>query len=196
MLTKKDLSNAPHRYRPDRHRCAGVFPDRLLWDEESVAPFFANVQRLVDGAKVAGIPVVQIFHVEGKGAFSEASGLVRTMAPLIIEPDAVFKKPRHSAFVGSGLDVWLTMHGIRRLIISGIRTEQCCETTARHAYDLGYVVDYVNEATLTFPMVDKNGHEWSARDIHDRTELMLMDRFARIVTVEQALAGPAEKIAA
>ncbi|XLM22660.1 isochorismatase family protein, partial [Chromobacterium piscinae] len=31
--------------------------------------------------------------------------------------------------------------------ISGIRTEQCCETTARVASDLGYEVDFVSEAT-------------------------------------------------
>lgn len=42
----------------------------------------------------------------------------------------------------------LTKHGIRRLVVSGIRTEQCCETTTWHASDLGWAVDYVGEATL------------------------------------------------
>uniref|UniRef100_UPI0013D5342D isochorismatase family protein n=2 Tax=Pseudomonadota TaxID=1224 RepID=UPI0013D5342D len=66
----------------------------------------------------------------------------------------VFHKARHSALVGSGLDVWLTENGIRKLLVSGIRTEQCCETTTRHASDLGYTVDYVSEATLTFAMTN------------------------------------------
>jgi nicotinamidase-related amidase len=98
--------------------------------------------------------------------------------------------------VGTGLDVWLTSNGIRRLIVSGIRTEQCCETTTRHASDLGYAVDYVGEATLTFPMLDAAGRTWSADEIRARTELVLAGRFARIATVEQALAGRAEKLAA
>jgi nicotinamidase-related amidase len=80
------------------------------------------------------------------------------------------------------------MHGIRRLIISGIRTEQCCETTTRHSSDMGYEVNYVTEATLTFPMTDRRGKYWSPEEIKARTELVLDDRFARIVTVEQALA--------
>jgi nicotinamidase-related amidase len=162
------------------------------WNEASLPAFLDRLQPLIDGAKNAGIPVVQIFHRDGDFAFSEASGLVRTLAPLAIEPDAIFHKPRHSALVGSGLDVWLNTHGIRRVIICGIRTEQCCETTARHAHDLGYIVDYVSEATLTFPMTDRKGRVWSAADLRDRTELVLEDRFARIATVEEALAGPGE----
>lgn len=166
------------------------------WNEASLPGFLARIQPLIDGAKAAGIPVLQIFHVDGHGVFSDASGLIKTMAPLAIEPDAVFRKPRHSALIGSGLDVWLNTHGIDRVIISGIRTEQCCETTARHAHDLGYQVDYVSEATLTFTMTDRAGRTWSAAELVAHTELVLTDRFARIVTVEEALAGRDELAAA
>ncbi|HEY6892992.1 MAG TPA: isochorismatase family protein [Rhodanobacteraceae bacterium] len=117
------------------------FRQRPYWNGDEAPAFFDRLQALVDGAKARRIPIVQIFHVEDEGAFSLASGNVRTMAPLSIAPDAVFHKHRHSALVGSGLPVWLTERGIRRLIISGIRTEQCCETTARHASDSGFEVD-------------------------------------------------------
>jgi nicotinamidase-related amidase len=172
------------------------FRHRPYYREADVPAFIDRLQTLIDGAKAAGMPVVQIFHVEEKGAFAESSGHVKTLAPLRIEPDAVFRKRRHSALVGSGLDVWLTQHGVRRLIVTGIRTEQCCETTTRHASDLGYAVDYVGEATLTFPMTDANGREWSAAEIRARTELVLAGRFARIATVAQALAGRGDKMAA
>lgn len=172
------------------------FRHRTYFREDGVAAYIGRQQALIDGARTAGIAVVQVFHVEESGPFSEASGFVTTLAPLRLEPDAVFRKRRHSALVGSGLDVWLTANGIRRLIVSGIRTEQCCETTTRHASDLGYAVDYVGEATLTFPMTDASGREWSAAEIRARTELVLAGRFARIATVEEALAGRAEKIAA
>lgn len=171
------------------------FRQRPYWREDGVAAYVQRQQALIDGARARGIPVVRIFHVEDEGAFSEASGFVVTLAPIRIEPDVTFRKRRHSALVGSGLDVWLTEHGIRRVIVSGIRTEQCCETTTRHASDLGYQVDYVGEATLTFPMIDATGREWSAAEIRARTELVLADRFARIVSVEEALAGQVERAA-
>lgn len=172
------------------------FRHRPYFREEGLAAYIARQQALIDGARAAGVPVVQIFHVEDEGPFSEASGNVTTLKPLRIEPDATFRKRRHSALVGSGLDVWLVRNGIRKVIISGIRTEQCCETAARHASDLGYAVDYVGEATLTFPMTDAGGREWSAEEIRARTELVLAGRFARIATVQEALADLSEKIAA
>lgn len=165
------------------------FRHRPYWSEADLPAFLDRVQALVDGAKARGIPVVQIFHVEETGPFALASGHVTALAPLSIAADAVFHKRRHSALVGSGLDVWLTERGIRRLIVSGIRTEQCCETTTRHASDLGYAVDYVTEATLTFAMTDAAGRRWSPAEITARTELVLERRFARLATVEAALAA-------
>jgi nicotinamidase-related amidase len=165
------------------------FRHRPYWIGEDVPLFTARVQAMADGARAAGIPIVQIFHVEPTGPFSLESGNVRTLTPLSIAPDAVFQKKRHSALVGSGLDVWLVERGIRRVIVTGIRTEQCCETTARHASDSGWQVDYVTEATLTFAMTHPDGRRFSAHDIKARTELVLTDRFARIATVAQALAA-------
>ena len=172
------------------------FRQRPYWSDADAPAFLAKQQALIDGARGRGIPVVQVFHVEDEGAFSLASGFVKTMAGLSITPDAVFHKHCHSALVGSGLDVWLVRHGIRRVIVSGIRTEQCCETTTRHASDLGYAVDYVGEATLTFAMTGRDGRRWTPAEIRARTELVLDGRFARIATVEEALAGAAAKRAA
>ncbi|HEV7489696.1 MAG TPA: isochorismatase family protein [Rhodanobacteraceae bacterium] len=172
------------------------FRQRPYWSDADAPAFFDRIQTLIDGAKARRIPIVQIFHVEDEGAFALAGGFVRTMAPLTLEPDVVFHKHRHSALIGSGLAVWLTECGIRRLIVSGIRTEQCCETTTRHASDSGFLVDFVSEATLTFAMTARDGRVWSAEEIKARTELVLADRFARIATVEQALDGATERLAA
>ncbi len=164
------------------------FRHRSYWDEAELPRYLDRQQALIDGAVARHIDVVQIFHVEETGVFATASGHVRALEPLVVTPSAVFHKRRHSALVGSGLDVWLIRHNVGRVIVSGIRTEQCCETTTRHASDLGFSVDYVTEATLTFPMIAANGRVFSAADIRARTELVLADRFARIVTVEAALA--------
>jgi nicotinamidase-related amidase len=172
------------------------FRQRPYWTDSGATLFFGQVQALIDGAKKNGIPIVQVFHVEEDGVFSLASGYVKTLDEILIVPDVIFQKNRHSALVGSGLGVWLVERGIQRLIISGIRTEQCCETTARHASDSGYQVDYVSEATLTFAMTDRRGRTWSPEEIKARTELVLDERFARIVTVDQALATVKKGLAA
>jgi nicotinamidase-related amidase len=172
------------------------FRHASYWDEADLPAFIERTQALLDGAKVLGIPILQVFHQRGNGPFAEGSDYIKTLAPLSFEPTKIFRKSRHSSIVGTGLDVWLTEHGIRRVLVCGIRTEQCCETTTRHASDLGFEVDFVSEATLTFPMTDASGRVWSADEIKARTELVLAGRFARIATVEEALAGrPAAKAA-
>lgn len=169
------------------------FRQRPYWSDSDVPSFIEHLQTLIDSAKSRNIPVVQIFHVEDSGPFSLASGYVIPFEEISLEPDAVFYKRSHSALIGSGLDVWLVQNGIRRVIVSGIRTEQCCETTTRHASDCGYSVDYVTDATLTFPMVDHQGRTWSPDEIKARTELVLDGRFARIVTVKEAFVDSAEQ---
>ncbi len=172
------------------------FRHSSYWSDVDLPAFVERMQSLIEGAKARGMPVLQVFHTAPTGHFSSASGHVRTLDPIAIHPDAVFHKSRHSALVGTGLEVWLTRHGIRRLIVSGIRTEQCCETTTRHASDQGWDVDYVTDATLTFAMVHPNGQRFTPAEIKARTELVLAGRFARIVSVEEALSGPVPAIAA
>jgi nicotinamidase-related amidase len=164
------------------------FRQRPYWTDSDFQSFRGRLQSLIDGCAERKVPVVQVFHVEDDGVFSLASGHVRTLDGIAIAPDFIIHKRMHSALAGTPLAGWLTERGIRRVIVTGIRTEQCCETTTRHASDSGWNVDYVTEATLTFPMVHpRTGRKVSADEIRDRTELVLADRFARVVTAEQAL---------
>ena len=162
------------------------FKQRPYWADGSAADYaayMAALQALVDAAAASKTPIVQIFHEQlDGGAFDPANGFVHTLSELRIAPDVVFHKTRHSAFVGTGLDVWLRTRGIGRLVISGIRTEQCCETTTRYASDAGFVVDYALDATLTFPMIAEDGSVSDAAAIKRHTRLVLEGRFASFPT--------------
>jgi nicotinamidase-related amidase len=164
------------------------FRQRPYWTDSDFPAFRDRLQTLLDGCRAKGVPIIQIFHVEDEGVFSLASGFVRPLDSITVTPDLVIQKRAHSALAGTPLAGWLTERGLHRLIVTGIRTEQCCETTTRQASDAGYTVDYVTEATLTFPMVHpRTGRTVTPDEIRDRTELVLADRFARIATVDQVL---------
>jgi nicotinamidase-related amidase len=165
------------------------FRHRPYWSDADAPDFVRHLQTLIDGCVVRNVPIVQIFHVEDEGAFALSSGHVTTFESVRINPDVVFHKRYHSALAGTPLAAWLNERGVRRLIVSGIRTEQCCETTARHAFDSGFDVEFVTDATLTFAMTHpRNGRTFTAAELKERTELALDGRFARIATVEEALA--------
>jgi nicotinamidase-related amidase len=173
------------------------FRQRPYWRGEEWPAFLKNVQSLIDRSRSRGLPIAQIFHEDltedASDPFSRSSGFVRPMAELSLRPDAIFHKHVHSAMFaqsadGITLEDWLRHRGVEELLVTGIRTEQCCETTTRHASDLGFAVRYVTDATLTFPMQSRSGREFSPAEIRERTELVLDGRFARIVTTADALA--------
>ena len=169
------------------------FTARPTWDPTEVPAFLNRCNALIDGCRAAGLPIVRVFHTDGPDTadnpFAPASGLIRPLDGLQpFEAALTVIKHRHSALVGTGLSVWLHQQGINRLLIAGIRTEQCCETTARHASDEGWEVDYLTEATLTFAMATPSGGRLTAAELRERTETVLSGRFATICSVAQALA--------
>jgi nicotinamidase-related amidase len=169
------------------------FVSRPYWSPAEVPAFLDRVNTLVAGCAAQGVPVVRVFHTDGPrnadNPFAPESGLVRVLDGVAPYDAALaVEKRRHSALVGTPLLPWLRERGIGRVMIAGIRTEQCCETTARHASDEGFEVDFVTGATLTFDMKTPAGALLTAAQIRERTETVLTGRFATLVDVEQALA--------
>ncbi|MBQ0868451.1 isochorismatase family protein [Streptomyces sp. A73] len=142
------------------------------------------VTRLVRLARTAGDLVVWVLHTEpgSGGVFDPEQGQVRLLAeldqPLPGEP--VLYKTSHNAFTTTNLQQLLTNAGVTELVVSGIRTEQCVETTARLGSDLGYRVSFPVDATTTNPVGGL-----SAEAVVERTVAVLRDRFARITTVAE-----------
>jgi len=168
------------------------FRHRPFFRDDEVPAWLAAQNQLVEGFTAAGLPIVRVFHVDGPqvagNPFALASGHVRPFDGLsAFDAALTVHKQRHSALVGTGLDVWLTRQGIGRIVVSGIRTEQCCETTARHASDMGWQVLFALDATLTWAMQTPAGQALSAAQIRERTATVLEGRFASVCSGAQAL---------
>ena len=170
------------------------FRHRPYYAAQDMPAYLAAQNALIAGCVARGVPVVRILHVDGPAAADNAyaleSGYVRPIEGLAnFAAAATFHKSRHSALVGTGLEVWLRQNQIGKIIVSGIRTEQCCETTTRHASDMGFAVDYVLDATLTWDMQQPDGQTLSAADIKLRTATVLQERFATLRSVQDALSN-------
>jgi nicotinamidase-related amidase len=168
------------------------FRHRPYFSAHDMPAYLAAQNALIEGCLNKKIPVVRVFHVDGpsiaSNAFAMESGYVKPISGLAdFAATTTFHKSRHSALVGSGLEVWLNQNQIGKIIISGIRTEQCCETTTRHASDLGYTIDYASDATMTWDMQQPDGKTLPAADIKMRTATVLHDRFATVCDAQSAL---------
>lgn len=180
------------------------FRQRPSWAAVSNPGIVDTVNQLIADARERGDLVVWVLHTEpGTGnVFDPAAGhdFVRPMAGLEPRPgEPQLVKTSANAFTTTGLQQLLTAEGIRHLIVTGIQTELCCETTTRLAGDLGYDVTYVTEATATFPIPhrDEVGRPYDeilasprtlpTADVVARTEYALAGRFATIATVKEVL---------
>jgi nicotinamidase-related amidase len=158
------------------------------WTRRNNPDFEQNVARLIKLYRKNDLPVIYFLHTDDDPGF-ERNGphykLMDFLSPNSSEP--VLHKDTRNVFTSTGLAALLMEKGVRRVLITGIQMEQCCETSARVAADLGYAVDFVTEATMTFPIPnhDKPGEELGVDAIRERTEYALRRRFATIVTVDQ-----------
>jgi len=157
------------------------------WARRDNKEFEKNVATLVELYRQHNLPVIYFLHTDEDAGFERGSPHFRLMdflSPLNSEP--VLHKDTRNVFTSTGLPALLLEKGVRRVVITGIQMEQCCETSARVAADLGYAVDFVTEATMTFPIPnhDRPGEELGVEAIRERTEYALRRRFATIASVK------------
>ncbi|HVT58577.1 MAG TPA: isochorismatase family protein [Thermoanaerobaculia bacterium] len=161
------------------------------WERRNNREFENNVDALIKAYRAAGLPVIFFLHTDEDEGFAVDSPHFKLMDFIARRPDeALFVKTTRNCFTSTSLGSLLLQKGVRRVAITGIQMEQCCETTARVAADLGYAVDFVTEATLTFPIPnhDRPGEELGVEEIVSRTEYALRRRFATITSVAQLTA--------
>lgn len=176
------------------------FRQRPDWAAVSDPDIAGKVARLADHARDRGDLVVWILHTEpGTGSvFDPAAGHVRPMAGLAPrDGEPVLTKTSHNAFTTTNLQQLLTSRAVTELAVCGIRTEQCCETTARLASDLGYRVDFVIDATASQPIAAPSHRPGgdretgrtglTAAEVIERTRYVLAGRFATVTTVEEVV---------
>ena len=124
-----------------------------------------NLQRLLVEARRAGVPVVFVRNVQTEHTKSEVQREHRqrrgTEAPVCDEGtwgvefygvapepgEAVVTKHRYSAFIGTDLDLVLRSKGVKSLVITGVATNVCVESTARDAFMMDYYVVFMGDCS-------------------------------------------------
>jgi ureidoacrylate peracid hydrolase len=160
----------------------------------------ARVNKLAAACREAGVPVVHTAHVtrpDGsnvgvmgelippvrEGMIAKGSFLAAFHKDLKVEPsDIVLEKPRYGAFHGTDLELTLRARGVDSVIITGIATNVCCETTAREAAVRDFRVFFLSDGTST---ADIDG---VPRDVLVRTTCAVLGlAFAQVLTVDQMI---------
>ena len=136
-----------------------------------------TLRSLIARAREASAPVIYIQHTGSKGGFLDegtAGWQVHSgIAPLA--GDLIIHKKTPCAFNGTDLKAELDARGITDLVISGIQSEMCVDTTCRSAYNMGYKLVLVEDGHSTF-----NTPDLSAEAITRHHNRVLGRWFARV----------------
>ncbi len=120
-----------------------------------------NVKKLIASFRDAGRPVIYTCHVHHpdfidagimkwwwQGACLEGTPESEVHDDLVpLSREKVIFKHRYSAFYNTDLETILRCLKIEDLVITGIMTNMCCESTARDAYYRDFRVHFLADAT-------------------------------------------------
>ena len=151
-----------------------------------------NIEMLVEGFASAGQPVVYVRHDsdDPESPLHPDNPGNRLKPYLRVTPDLVVTKRVNSSFHGEpDLHAWLSAEAIDSVVVCGITTNHCCETTARVGGNLGYRVRFALDATHTFDRVGPDGSTMSADELARATATNLDGEFAQVVTTTDVLAS-------
>lgn len=155
----------------------GGFGASLGNDVGRLRAIIPTVARLIEGARAAGVPVIHTRECHrpdlsdlpaakrDRGNPALRIGDPGPMGRVLIagEPGAdiipelypvagelVLDKPGKGAFYATGLGDWLAARGIAYLVLAGVTTEVCVQTTMREANDRGYACLLAEDATDSY----------------------------------------------
>ena len=174
--------------------------DDPSWGERDNPDAEANIGRLVQAWADAGRPIVLVRHDDsefpGSPLAADAPGFA--LKPVVADAphDLFVTKTVNSAFYGEpDLHAWLSERGIRQLVLCGIQTNMCVETTARMGGNLGYEVTLPLDATHTFDLEGPGGIRLSASELARATAVNLDGgEFARVVSTDDVVAAPLPRV--
>jgi ureidoacrylate peracid hydrolase len=190
------------KLRPGR-ACLLVIDMQNEFLEEEGSIFFhyaaevvPNIKRTLHAARKANIPVIFTGHVhsdprldggltaewwpeikKGRCLIAGTRGVEIHSALRPLEHEKIVWKHRYSAFYNTDLETILRCLGVTDLIITGVLTNVCCESTARDAFFRDFRVFIPADATAT-----------TEPELHVASLKNLAYAFACITTTRQLLA--------
>jgi ureidoacrylate peracid hydrolase len=148
----------------------------VIWTRHVVRPDHSNVG-------VLGLTVPPVLH----GVIDDNAPSAALHSKVDVQPgDIVLAKPHFGAFQGTDLETILRSRSIDTVVVGGIATNFCCETTAREAHAREFKVLFLSDGTGTFGLTDNLGRAIQYEEVQRITLATLAFGFAEVLTVADA----------
>jgi ureidoacrylate peracid hydrolase len=140
-----------------------------------------------DGSDLGAVRHLHPLTADGT-ALREGTDGVELYAKLDVQPsDHVIRKRRYSAFFSTDLDLLLRNLGVQVLIIAGVATNVCCESTARDAFFRDYQVVFLSDGNGTIDLSDAGWGGFSAEEVQRYTLTNIATFFGEVAPMAEVL---------
>lgn len=150
------------------------------YNEEEV---IQNIKRIISISRNSGTEVIYVRHDDGIGGDLERGtqgwGIYNEVAPR--EEEKIFDKQYNSAFLQTGLKDYLDTKKVKTIILVGMQTEYCIDTTCKVAFEHGFNILIPQETNTTFD----NQYLSGEKIVEYYNYKIWNTRFARLVTVDE-----------
>ncbi|MEG2032200.1 MAG: cysteine hydrolase family protein [Janthinobacterium sp.] len=151
-----------------------------------------QIATLLQAWRAADATVVHVRHISrtpGSPFWPGQSGVEFQPALAPLPEEHVVEKNVPDAFIHSGLERWLRVRGISKLLMAGVSTNNSVESSARTAGNLGFATQVVADACFAFAQVDYAGTPRTADEVHAMALANLHGEYAQVVTTAQVIEG-------
>jgi nicotinamidase-related amidase len=120
-----------------------------------------NIKQLISQARATNTPIFFIQHNEPEGQQLEYGTKDWEIHPELspLENDIIIHKTTPDSFYKTPLEEELKKHSINNLILTGIQTDLCVDTTTRRAFSMNYELTLVSNAHSTFDSGELNAQQ-------------------------------------
>ena len=121
----------------------------------------SSIKKLINKMKQSNRPIIFTQHIDNddeknmmkkwwKGAINNNSKLSNVNKELYNTSFKIVQKHQYSAFFETELEAILIDQNVDQILITGVMSHLCCETTARDAFMRGFEIFFVVDATATY----------------------------------------------
>lgn len=164
--------------------------DDPVWGQRNNPEAEIHIARSLQSWRQTGRPIFHIQHLSQNATSPLRPGFPGNDIKDLVYPqhgEPVIQKQVNSAFIGTNLEERLIQQNIHTLIITGLTTNHCVETTTRMAGNLGFHTYLVSDAAATFDRKGPDGVLHTADELHAMTLVNLHEEFATIITTAELL---------
>ncbi len=153
----------------------------FYWKDETHDELIANMKKLLENSRSKGMHIIYVKHVWGEDPDNLIFDIREEIKPL--ENETIVIKRTAGSFYHTNLEDILKSKDIENVIITGMKTNHCCDTTTRESSARGYKTFVIKECVRTFDLEGIDGN-MIPRETVQYVTLSILQGFAKCILLE------------